>query len=148
LEEMQITKMTDFIRTYGIGDTVAASLSFASRGHRVDDPRNSPLHGGLTIEFDLTGTHFKGLESAYESSGNSIAVGQVPEPSTGLLLALRLAGLSVVLARKRARSCVADATIYALVVIPVKDDLLRQYGATARQDQSFAWPRAAVSAGV
>ena len=111
----------DYLTLYSYGDTVDASLVFTSEGFLVEDGVTNPvwapgttgyagfvfdngtgpLYGWLQLEFDASGLDFTVTQWAYDDTGIPITVGMVPEPGTGLLLGLGLAGLAAGLKRRR-----------------------------------------------
>ena len=80
----------------------------------------TPLYGWIEIQFDLTGTDFTILGWGYDDTGAPIAAG-VPEPSTGLLLALGLAGLSAVSRRRHRRKLRKSAKARKPIETPETD---------------------------
>ena len=120
---------TDYLTFLAAGDTVDASLGFASEAFMRDQPTinpawspgatgyagfvfdngGGPYYGWLQVELDVSGRDFTVLQFAYDDTGNSIEAGTNPEPGTAILLGLGLACLSG-LFRKRGRARLVDGT--------------------------------------
>ncbi len=120
---------TDYLTFLATGDTVDASLGFASEAFMRDQPTinpawspgatgyagfvfdngGGPYYGWLQVQLDVNGRNFTVLQFAYDDTGNSIEAGMNPEPGTAILLGLGLACLSG-LFRKRGRARLVDGT--------------------------------------
>lgn len=114
-----------YLRLFQPGELVNNSLSFESQGALIDNDTVNPewnfgaiqtgyagfvfnntdgtprYYGWIQLEFDRAGADFTVLGWAYDDSGVALGAGVIPEPNTGLLLALGLAGLSAVARRRR-----------------------------------------------
>jgi hypothetical protein len=114
---------TNYLQLLDPGEVIGGGLSYEDQGYLIDDDVVNPewaldpdgigfagfvfstadgetFYGWVEIDFDQAGSDFTILGWAYDDSGIPIPAG-VPEPSTGLLLALGLAGLTAVARRRR-----------------------------------------------
>ena len=118
----------DYLTLFGPGETVDGSLAFATEAYMVEgdvvnpywaagttgyagftfDDGGIPLFGWMQIEFDSSGVNFTVLQWAYDDSGAPINTADSPEPSTGILLGLGLAGLAAVVRKRRRTRLSAD----------------------------------------
>ena len=107
--------MDGWLMDYGLGQTVDGSLGYSSKGYLVQDPNilqdwalgqtayagfsfqydaSTTAYGWIQLTLDSGGQNFHVSQWAYDSTGEPIEIGTVPEPNTALLVGLGLAALA------------------------------------------------------
>ena len=91
-------------------DVVSPGWSAGSTGYAGFnfDVGGTTLYGWMQVEFDVDGLGFTVLQWAYDDTGAPISVSDSPEPSTGILLGLGLAGIAAVVRKRRRTRLRAD----------------------------------------